>query len=183
MCTRRSNGPTHAAIIVIVCSSLILHKYLQAASSFPISPPTQIKSKHNYYITGTSSLSLPKYKSTVSSLNAVLDDKDKSSTSSIATDDTIGDDEGVDDGDVGQADSIRQKMFSELEKLRKQFSELTESLGQAKKEEEDAKGKFWKLREQKEEADLEREEAIQSAKKTFRCVIMSSRCALILFAT
>mmetsp|Transcript_12448 Transcript_12448/g.26285 ORF Transcript_12448/g.26285 Transcript_12448/m.26285 type:complete len:607 (-) Transcript_12448:323-2143(-) len=167
MCTRRSNGPAHAAI-VMVCSSLVLHKYLLGVSSFPITSTTQIKSKHIYYIAGVSTRSLPDYKSTVSPLNAVLDDKDKRSTSSIATDDTAEDDKGVDDGDVGQVDSIRQKMFSELEKLRQQFSELTESLGQVKKEEEEAKGKFWKLREQKEEADLEKEEAIQSAKKTLR---------------
>ena len=76
--------------------------------------------------------------------------------------------EGGEGGGGIPMESIRNKMFAELEKLRQQFTDLTETLGQAKQEEEVAKGTFWRLREEREVVELEKEEAVQGVTKVFR---------------
>ena len=89
-------------------------------------------------------------------LFASTDDKDDadSSTTTVAT----------------APESIGEKVFAELDKMRQQFSELTESLNVAKEREEQAKGDVVRLTKEKNTVDTEKESFIAGKKQVLRCV-------------
>jgi len=62
-------------------------------------------------------------------------------------------------------ESIGEKVFAELDKMRQQFSELTESLTMAKEREEQAKGDVTRLTEKKVTVEAEKESAILGKKR------------------
>lgn len=67
-------------------------------------------------------------------------------------------------------ESIGEKVFAELDKMRQQFSELTESLNVAKEREEQAKGDVVRLTKEKNTVDTEKESFIAGKKQILRCV-------------
>lgn len=67
-------------------------------------------------------------------------------------------------------ESIGEKVFAELDKMRQQFSELTESLSMAKEREEQAKGDVARLTEEKNTVDSEKESFIAGKKRVLRYV-------------
>ena len=93
-------------------------------------------------------------------LFASTDDKDDadSSTTTVAT----------------APESIGEKVFAELDKMRQQFSELTESLNVAKEREEQAKGDVARLTKEKNTVDTEKESFIAGKKQVLRYVFSSS---------
>lgn len=69
--------------------------------------------------------------------------------------------------DAQQQQSIRQTLFDQLENMRKQFTEMSESLSRAKEREEQARETVVTLKEQRRSVELEKEEAISSQKSVF----------------
>jgi hypothetical protein len=70
------------------------------------------------------------------------------------------------------AESIGEKLFAELDKMKKQFSDLTESLSIAKEREEKAKGDVKKLTEEKFNVESGRENFIAGKKRILRYVAL-----------
>ena len=75
---------------------------------------------------------------------------------------------------VTAPESIGEKVFAELDKMRLQFSELTESLNVAKEREEQAKGDVARLTKEKNTVDTEKESFIAGKKQVLRYVFSSS---------
>jgi chromosome segregation ATPase len=67
----------------------------------------------------------------------------------------------------GQMESLRKTLFAELEKMRKQFTEMSESLNQAKEREEKAQGTIATLKEQRQSVESEKKRAVDSKKSEF----------------
>eukprot|EP00573_Skeletonema_grethae_P010869 CAMPEP_0201694168 /NCGR_PEP_ID=MMETSP0578-20130828/6524_1 /ASSEMBLY_ACC=CAM_ASM_000663 /TAXON_ID=267565 /ORGANISM="Skeletonema grethea, Strain CCMP 1804" /LENGTH=235 /DNA_ID=CAMNT_0048179807 /DNA_START=32 /DNA_END=736 /DNA_ORIENTATION=+ len=62
-------------------------------------------------------------------------------------------------------ESIGEKVFAELDNMRKQFAELTESLTMAKQREEQAKGDVTRLTDEKKNVDAEKDSVITGKKR------------------
>ena len=71
------------------------------------------------------------------------------------------------DGNTGQMESLRRSLFAELEKMRNQFTEMTESLNKAKEREEQAQGTVASLKEKQRSVESEKKNAIDSKKSEF----------------
>jgi len=105
----------------------------------------------------------PQQKHAVAPLFASADDEENSDSSSSST--TF----------ATAPESIGEKVFAELDKMRQQFSELTESLTMAKEREEQAKGDVTRLTEKKVTVEAEKESAILGKKRVLRYVLDSLR--------
>eukprot|EP00804_Cyclotella_cryptica_P013952 CCRYP_002459-RA/>CCRYP_002459-RA protein AED:0.00 eAED:0.00 QI:117/1/1/1/1/1/2/1253/598 len=68
---------------------------------------------------------------------------------------------------TGQMDSLRRTLFVELEKMRNQFVEMSESLSVAKKREEEAQDSVASLRERQRSVESEKEREINNKKLAF----------------
>ena len=68
------------------------------------------------------------------------------------------------------SESIGEKMFAELDKMRQQFSELTESLTMAKETEEQAIGDVTRLTEEKVNVDANKDSVVSGKKRVLRYV-------------
>lgn len=79
-------------------------------------------------------------------------------------DTAVGPDKGA---NIGQMELVRRTLFAELEKMRNQFTEMSESLNRVKEREEKAQGTIATLKEQQRSAELEKEEAIGRKKSEF----------------
>ncbi|KAK1748465.1 hypothetical protein QTG54_000404 [Skeletonema marinoi] len=101
----------------------------------------------------TALLSSPQQQHAVAPLFASADDEENSDSSSSTT--TF----------ATAPESIGEKVFAELDKMRQQFSELTESLTMAKEREEQAKGDVTRLTEKKVTVEAEKESAILGKKR------------------
>ena len=71
---------------------------------------------------------------------------------------------------VASAESIGEKVFAELDKMRQNFAELTESLTMAKEREEQAKEDVTRLTEEKADVEAETDNAIAGRKRILRYV-------------
>jgi hypothetical protein len=71
-------------------------------------------------------------------------------------------------------ESIGDKIFAELDKMRQQFSELTESLSMAKEREEQAQANVARLAEEKVNVEAEKESTIARKKRLLRYVFYIS---------
>ncbi len=69
-------------------------------------------------------------------------------------------------------ESIGEKVFAELDNMRKQFAELTESLTMAKQREEQAKGDVTRLTDEKKTVDAEKDSVISGKKRVLRYVFL-----------
>lgn len=69
-------------------------------------------------------------------------------------------------------ESIGEKVFAELDNMRKQFAELTESLTMAKQREEQAKGDVTRLTDEKKNVDAEKDSVITGKKRVLRYVFL-----------
>lgn len=69
-------------------------------------------------------------------------------------------------------ESIGEKVFAELDNMRKQFAELTESLTMAKQREEQAKGDVTRLTDEKKTVDAEKDSVITGKKRVLRYVFL-----------
>ena len=92
-----------------------------------------------------------------SPLFASTDGEDESSSSSTTT-------------FAASAESIGEKVFAELDKMRQNFAELTESLTMAKEREEQAKEDVTRLTEEKANVEAEKDNAIAGRKRILRYV-------------
>ena len=68
--------------------------------------------------------------------------------------------------------SIGEKVFAELDNMRKQFAVLTESLTMAKEREEQAKGDVTRLTDEKKIVDAEMDSVITGKKRVLRYVFL-----------
>ncbi len=68
------------------------------------------------------------------------------------------------------AESIGEKVFAELDKMRQNFAELTESLTMAKEREEQAKEDVTRLTEEKVNVEAEKDNVIAGRKRILRYV-------------
>lgn len=92
-----------------------------------------------------------------SPLFASTDGEDESSSSSTTT-------------FAASAESIGEKVFAELDKMRQNFAELTESLTMAKEREEQAKEDVTRLTEEKINVEAEKDNVIAGRKRILRYV-------------
>ena len=92
-----------------------------------------------------------------SPLFASTDGEDESSSSSTTT-------------FVASAESIGEKVFAELDKMRQNFAELTESLTMAKEREEQAKEDVTRLTQEKVNVEAEKDNVIAGRKRILRYV-------------
>lgn len=92
-----------------------------------------------------------------SPLFASTDGEDESSSSSTTT-------------FAASAESIGEKVFAELDKMRQNFAELTESLTMAKEREEQAKEDVIRLTEEKVNVEAEKDNVIAGRKRILRYV-------------
>ena len=92
-----------------------------------------------------------------SPLFASTDGEDESSSSSTTT-------------FAASAESIGEKVFAELDKMRQNFAELTESLTMAKEREEQAKEDVTRLTEEKANVEAETDNVIAGRKRILRYV-------------
>lgn len=81
--------------------------------------------------------------------------------------DDVDTDETNKDTNSGQMESLRRTLFTELEKMRDQFTEMSETLTKAKEREEKARGSIASLKEQQQSAESEKERAIDNKKSEF----------------
>jgi hypothetical protein len=81
--------------------------------------------------------------------------------------DDVDTDETNKDTNIGQMESLRRTLFAELEKMRDQFTEMSETLTKAKEREEKARGSIASLKEQQQSAESEKERAIDNKKSEF----------------
>jgi hypothetical protein len=72
-------------------------------------------------------------------------------------------------------ESIGDRIFAELDKMRQQFSELTESLSMAKEREEQAQANVMRLTEEKVNVEAEKESTIAGKKRVLRYVFSISQ--------
>lgn len=72
-----------------------------------------------------------------------------------------------DQNNSGQMESLRKTLFAELEKMRKQFTEMSESLNLAKEREEKAQVTIATLKEQRQSVESEKKRAVDSKKSEF----------------
>lgn len=70
-------------------------------------------------------------------------------------------------GNSGQMESLRRSLFAELEKMRNQFTEMTESLNKAREREVQAQGTVANLKENQQSVEKEKKNAIDSKKSEF----------------
>lgn len=141
---------TAAMIVLLLLSSLLLDGVV--VDSFQLSCSnsnqkikSQLQQQHYYAI------QLP------SPLFASTDGEDESSSSSTTT-------------FAASAESIGEKVFAELDKMRQNFAELTESLTMAKEREEQAKEDVTRLTEEKANVEAETDNAIAGRKRILRYV-------------
>lgn len=80
---------------------------------------------------------------------------------------SIDDDVDIAQKDNSQMESLRKTLFAELEKMRTQFSEMSESLNKAKEREEEAQGTVAALKEKQRSVESEKQRAIESKKTEF----------------
>lgn len=80
---------------------------------------------------------------------------------------SIGDDVDSDQKDSSQMESLRKTLFAELEKMRTQFAEMSESLSKAKEREERAQGTVATLKEEQRSVEAEKAKAVDSKKTEF----------------
>ena len=71
---------------------------------------------------------------------------------------------------AASAESIGEKVFAELDKMRQNFAELTESLTMAKEREEQAKEDVTRLTEEKVSVEAEKDNVIAGRKRILRYV-------------
>ncbi len=71
---------------------------------------------------------------------------------------------------AASAESIGEKVFAELDKMRQNFAELTESLTMAKEREEQAKEDVTRLTEEKVNVEAEKDNVIAGRKRILRYV-------------
>jgi hypothetical protein len=84
----------------------------------------------------------------------------------LDTDNEISENEN-ENGSTGQMESLRRTLFAELEKMRNQFMEMSESLSMAKKREEEAQENIALLRERQKSVESDKEREINSKKLAF----------------
>ncbi len=82
------------------------------------------------------------------------------------TDNKISENEN-ENGGTGQMESLRRTLFTELDKMRNQFVEMSESLSTAKKREKEAQENVALLRERQQSVESEREREINRKKLAF----------------
>lgn len=147
---------TNMVIAALLSSSVFLVEVVSFQSSgTSLSNPHIVKSLPSQIV--------PPRQPCYAPLFAFSDDKEDvdSSTTTLAT-----------------APSIGEKVFAELDKMRQQFSELTESLSLAKEREEQAKGDVARLTAEKNTVDAEKESFIAGKKRVLRYVFSTfTSCA------
>jgi hypothetical protein len=147
-----------SSLAVAASAKLIGHGTLVA--SFPLSTKSSL-SVHNLSVRNVRSSShiinrhrLPHFNALPPSIeNDVNTDPDTSADSKDASN--------------GQMESMRRTLFSELEKMRVQFAEMTESLTKAKEREEAAQGSVATLKEQQRSVESEKDKFINVKKSEF----------------
>jgi len=138
---------TSAMIVLLLLSSLLLDGVVVDSFQLSSSSNQKIKSQlqQQHY-----ALQLP------SPLFASTDGEDESSSSATTF--------------AVSAESIGEKVFAELDKMRQNFAELTESLTMAKEREEQAKEGVTRLTEEKVNVEAEKENVISGRKRILRYV-------------
>ena len=137
---------TTVMIVLFLLSSLLLDGVVVDSFQLSCSNSNQkIKSQLQHAI------QLP------SPLFASTDGEDESSSSSTTT-------------FAASAESIGEKVFAELDKMRQNFAELTESLTMAKEREEQAKEDVTRLTEEKVNVEAEKDNVIAGRKRILRYV-------------
>ena len=134
-------------IVLLLLSSLLLDGVVVDSFQLSSSSNQKIKSQlqQQHY-----ALQLP------SPLFASTDGEDESSSSATTF--------------AVSAESIGEKVFAELDKMRQNFAELTESLTMAKEREEQAKEGVTRLTEEKVNVEAEKENVISGRKRILRYV-------------
>lgn len=134
-------------IVLLLLSSLLLDGVVVDSFQLSSSSNQKIKSQlqQQHY-----ALQLP------SPLFASTDGEDESSSSATTF--------------AVSAESIGEKVFAELDKMRQNFAELTESLTMAKEREEQAKEDVTRLTEEKVNVEAEKDNVIAGRKRILRYV-------------
>lgn len=138
---------TTAMIVLFLLSSLLLDGVVVDSFQLSSSSNQKIKSQlqQQHY-----AIQLP------SPLFASTDGEDESSSSATTF--------------AVSAESIGEKVFAELDKMRQNFAELTESLTMAKEREEQAKEDVTRLTEEKVNVEAEKDNVIAGRKRILRYV-------------